>query len=492
VQFETYSLGQGKNQMSNKLDISETKIFINRMMKQWKVPGLAILIIKDGRIVLQEGFGYRNIKKNLKVTPDTVFAIASCTKAFTTLAMSILVDEKKLEWNKPVRDYLPEFKLFDPVATERMTPCDLVTHRSGLPRHDAIWYKSSETRKELFQRLPNLEPNKDFRSLYQYNNLMFMAAGCVVEEISGMSWEKFVSKRILQPLQMNHTNFSVIDSQKSSDYALGYEIKNKTLRMAPFVNIDALGPAGSMNSTISDMTKWVLFQLNQGKIGKKKLISLEQLGEMHSPQMTIKEPVSYNETQHRNYGMGWVIRLYRGHKIVYHTGSMDGFSSYASFLPQENMGIAILTNLDSTSLPFVIAYSLFDKMLGFKKVNWIQRIKKEDKNEKKETTDKKIKFAKDRKKGTRLSHPIQEYIGEFENRGYGIVTVKQKKKNLVMRYNMRTFQAGHYHFDTFLLKESREDVGRVAMYQMNPQGQPDTLSISFDPTIKEIVFIRKR
>lgn len=477
--------------MPKQLDKTVTKKFIMGAMKQFRVPGLAIAIVRDGKIILMEGFGFRHIKKKLPVTPETIFAIASCTKAFTTMAMALLVEEGKLDWDKPVREYLTEFKLFDPVATERMTPRDLVTHRSGLPRHDALWYKSKESRKQLFDRLAYLEPSKDFRSLYQYNNLMFMAAGCLIEKISGMAWEQFVQSKILSPLQMSRSNFSINDTQKVFDFALGYEIKRKKTRVAPFVNIDALGPAGSMNSCVSDLVKWLSLHMNQGKIGRKAFISPAQLIEMHSPQMIIKEPLASREVLYRSYGMGWMIRHYRGFNIIYHTGSMDGFSSYISFIKEESMGMVILTNMDSTSLPFVIAYSLYDRMLDLSKINWTARIKKDDAREKQETADKKKKMAKDRKKGTRTTFPLKVYAGEFDNPGYGTVTVKQKGKNLLFVYNGREFEATHYHFDTFLLKESSDDVGRITTYQINPQGKMNTLAISFDPTIKEIVFTRK-
>src|SRR5262249_7735984 len=197
--------------------------FVEQVMKDWHVPGLAVAVVKDGQVVYAKGFGYRDVKRGLKVTPDTLFAIGSCSKAFTVAALAMLVDEGKLDWDKPLRDYLPDFRLQDAYATERMRPRDLVTHQSGLPRHDLVWYGSPLSRKELFERLRYLEPSRPLHAKYQYNNLMFMTAGVLVERISGITWEEFVRRRIFEPLGMKASDFSVNDSQKTSDYSLPYD-----------------------------------------------------------------------------------------------------------------------------------------------------------------------------------------------------------------------------------------------------------------------------
>ena len=196
---------QGKQQNMQVSDTSKTKNqlqgfedFVRTIIEYWKVPGVAVAIIKDGEIVHSQGYGLRNVAEGLQVTPETLFPIASCTKAFTSTSMALLADEGKLDWDTPVKEYIPSFKLYDSFATERLTPRDLVTHRSGLPRHDLMWYHSTYTRKELFDRLQYLEPSKDLRTLWQYQNLMYMAAGYLVGELSGQSWEEFAQKRIFR------------------------------------------------------------------------------------------------------------------------------------------------------------------------------------------------------------------------------------------------------------------------------------------------------
>ena len=227
------------------------KTFIDTVMKAWKVPGVAVGIMKGDKLVFAEGFGYRNIKEKLPVTTNTLFAIGSCTKAFTSASIGILVDEGKAEWDKPVKNYYPEFKMYDNFASEKMTFRDLVTHRSGLPRHDLMWYGTKLTRKEIVERLQYLEPNKDFRTNYQYQNLMVMTAGYIAGVINGTSWEDLVKEKIFKPLGMDNSNFSVLESQKSADYAKPYStMKDDEIKEMAFMDISTIGPAGAINSNI--------------------------------------------------------------------------------------------------------------------------------------------------------------------------------------------------------------------------------------------------
>src|SRR5580658_8495174 len=211
--------------------------FANKELRDWKCDGFAIAIVQDGKVILSKGYGLRDVKKNLPVTDKTLFAIGSATKSFTVTSLGVLVDQGKLDWDKPVRDYLPDFRLWDQFATERMTPRDLVTHRSGLPRHDLMWYNSPFTRQELFDRLRYLEPNKDFRTTFQYQNLMFMTAGYLAGHVAGTTWQQLVRKSIFEPLGMSGSNFSVNDMQKSADFSLPYTVVNDTVVDMPFRNI---------------------------------------------------------------------------------------------------------------------------------------------------------------------------------------------------------------------------------------------------------------
>ena len=262
--------------------------YLAATMKQFKVPGVSVAIIRNGQIILSKGYGYRDIERQLPVTSKTLFAIGSVTKSFSLTMLSTLVDEGKLDWDKPIRDYYPAFRMYDPVATDEMTMRDLVTHRSGLPRHDLVWYTQDIGREELIERLRYLEPNKPFRSTYQYNNLMFMTAGYLGGKIAGGTWEQAVQKRVLDAIGMPGTNFSVEDSQKSPDFAQPYRKDRKTQLVfkIPFYVQTAVGPAGEINSSADDLARYMIFHLNLGSIDGKQIISKNNALQMQTPQIS--------------------------------------------------------------------------------------------------------------------------------------------------------------------------------------------------------------
>ena len=298
--------------------------FAQQVLTDWKCAGFAVAVIQDGNVIYSKGFGLRDIKNNQPVTPKTLFAIGSSTKSFTVTSLGVLVDQGKIEWDKPVKDYLPDFKMMDQFATDRMTPRDLVTHRSGLPRHDRMWLNSPFTRQEIFERLRYLEPNKDFRTTFQYQNLMFMTAGYLAGHVAGMSWEDHVRKVIFEPLGMTASNFSVSEMQKAADHSQPYTVVKGEVREIPFRNIDTIGPAGSINSNVEEMAKYVTMHLQHGK----GIISAKNSAEMQSPQMSISGPPAENkELGAQSYGMGFFLTSYRGHYLVHHGGNIDGFSA---------------------------------------------------------------------------------------------------------------------------------------------------------------------
>jgi len=471
-------------------DLKGFEKFVTKTMDEWEVPGLAIVVIKDEKVILSKGFGYRDIKKKLNVTPNTLFAIGSCTKAFTATAMGILVDDNKLNWDSPVRDYLPTFKLFDPMASEGMTPQDLVCHRSGLPRHDAMWYNSSASRKELFDRLRYLKSSKDFRVLFQYQNLMFMTSGYLVGQVSGTTWEKFIQDHFFTPLGMNGSNFSVEDSKKAADFALPYTEKDEQVIEIPFRNIDTIGPAGSINSNVTDMANWLLLNLNKGKFGEKQIVSESSLKEIHSPQMIASKTLRYDEMFYSLYGMGWSITSYRGHPMLSHGGGIDGFTALVSFMPKDNIGLVILTNRGGTPVPQIFAYNVYDRLLGLEPVDWEKRIRDQRNKAKKEAEKSKKEKGKDRKPNTTPSHPLEDYVGEYENPGYGVLYIKKDGDNLKATYNSIEFEVEHYHYDIFEFKNELLDMNQKASFFTDVKGHIGSLSVQFEPAVDEIVFDR--
>jgi CubicO group peptidase (beta-lactamase class C family) len=458
-------------------------------MKEWKVPGAAIAIVRDGQVIYARGFGHRDVEKQLPVTPDTLFAIGSTTKAITATGLGILVSEGKLDWDKPLVDYLPDFKMSDPYVTANFTPRDLVTHRSGLPRHDLLWYQTTFSRRELFDRLRYLEPSRGFRSQYQYQNLMFMTAGLLIEKLSGRSWEEFTRQRFLEPLGMKTTNFSVRDSERAADFAWPYGEEKDEVKRIPFRNIDAVGPAGSVNSSVNEMAQWVRANLARGKIGDKQVIPEAAFREPHTPQVVVPGPMQYDELSYGTYGMGWAIHMYRGHLRLSHGGGIDGFTALVSMLPRKNIGLVILTNRGGTPLPGILANNIYDRLLGLEPVDWNGRTLAERDRGRAEQERRRAGQDSNRKKDTRPSVALAEFAGKYEHPGYGTLTVANEGDSLQLSYYGLKMELRHYHFDVF--EESSDGPQRRKVtFSLNGRGEIERLAVPLEPAVSEIVFKR--
>ena len=464
--------------------------FVESVRKDWSVPGLAVAIIKDGQVILARGFGRRDLERDLPAGADTIFALGSSSKAFTTAALAMLADEGKLDWDAPVRTYLPSFQLHDQFATERMTPRDLVTHRSGLPRHDLMWYGSPFSRKEVVDRLRYLQPNKDFRTVWQYQNLMYLTAGYLVEVISGLTWEEFVKQRIFTPAGMARSSTSVEVSRLDPDAALPYKEKDGKLELLPFRNIDMAGPAGSINASVNDVAQWVLLHLNKGKHGDQRIISEGQITQMHSPQMVIPDPGKHAEMPHSSYGMGWFVQPYRGRNFIHHGGNIDGFSAMVTFMPGENLGVAVLTNLNGCPAGMIISLNVYDRLLGLDQVDWNGRDKKDWAEIKAAMARSKEKRAAEAKPDTHPSHPLGDYAGQFSHPGYGIFTVNKDGETLGAVYNGEHYALSHYHYDVFELTHPLFEISFKVIFHTNAQGDIQSVSAPLETEVADITFTR--
>jgi CubicO group peptidase (beta-lactamase class C family) len=479
---------------------TEFKEFVRKTLELWHVPGLAIVIVQDGRIILCEGFGLRNIEKNLSVTPGTLFPIGSCTKAFTGMSIGMLVDSGMLDWDKPVREYLPTFKLQDKFATERMTPRDLLAHRSGLPSHDLMWYASNFSRREIFNRLPHLEPSRDFRYSYQYQNIMYIMAGLLVEEIVGMSWEQFVQTRIFDRLGMTNSNLSTVVTQQAHDFASPYIYQDDQLRQIPFYEADgdkdALGPAGNISSCVVDMAKWLQVQLNRGKLGQQQFVSESTLAQMHTPHIFIDDPEVQNRLGYEvtSYGLGWRIQSHKGQVLVHHTGGIDGFAAFTSLMPRHNIGVVTLSNSDSynNAAAQVIAYTVYDRLLGLVPTDWNALIKPYYDDLVGAEKLNKEKSSAERKPGTQMSHPIESYQGNYEHPGYGVVSIKKVDYQLQMVINDKlTLLLKHYHYDIFEAYLERYFHRRMNVAFSNGlKGDIAQVAIQMEPMVDDVIFRR--
>lgn len=472
-------------------------LLIEKAIQDYQIPGTAVGVVVDGHVIYAKGFGYKDLEKKSPVTPDTQFAIGSCTKAFAAFSIANLVDEGSLYWDQKVIDIFPEFRLFDLYATQHLTIRDLLTHRTGMPRHDFMWYNSDFTRGEVIKKLKHLEPSSNLRERYQYNNLMYLVAGCVLEHITEKSWEEFVRERILQRLDMTHTNFSVIEMQKSSDFSYPYTLVNGKFEKMTFRDISLIGPAGSMNSTLHDLTHWVQMQLNEGIYQGASLINPSLLQEMHTPQVIIPGAPETTESCISSYGMGWGITSYRGQYLMSHDGVSDGFTSTIALLPQQGIGVIILCNRNFSSFPRFLSLQLMDRVLELPFIDWIGQGLEGIEKSQLTQNENQVKENLLRKQGTSPSHPLESFVGIYEHPGYGIVDVRLMNGKLSAVHHGITSVLDHWHFNVFTVVEEDQHtffprIGTMMTFHTNLKGDIDELTIPYEPNVKDIVFVRRK
>jgi CubicO group peptidase (beta-lactamase class C family) len=435
--------------------LKEIDDYANAVMDAWHGPGMAIAIVKDDKVVFQKGYGVRELGKPDKVDENTLFAIASNTKAFTTASLAILVDEGKLKWDDKVTKYLPDFRMYDPWVTSQITIRDIVSHRSGLDTFsgDLLWYDTTYPTDEIIRRIRYLKPVSDFRTRYGYQNLMFITAGRVVEKVSGMTWPDFVRTRILTPLGMTRTTTSVRDMKEN--FAMPHNESGGTLRPLPPGFLDEAIGAVRLNSSVADLSKWIRLQLGRGTFEGKKIFSSDRYWEMWQPNIMI--PVSDRSmkttpSRHfRGYGMGWFVEDYMGKKVINHSGGLDGMLSYTVLIPEENEGFVVLTNNESPSYQVMMA-KIRDVLLDAPKVDYIQTAKDQLAANEADAAAAAKKIDDARLTNTKPSLDLANYAGTYTSDMYGDVVVSEENGKLVMRLGPApNFVADltHWQLDTF-------------------------------------------
>ncbi|MBX7067625.1 MAG: serine hydrolase [Parachlamydiales bacterium] len=479
-----------------KMLLEDFDLLIEKALIDFQVPGIAVGVVVDGHVVYAKGFGYRDIENKLPVTSDTLFAIGSCTKAFTTFVVGNLVDEGRIGWDDPVIDVLPEFRLWDQYATTNVTLRDLLTHRTGMPRHEFVWYNSKMSKEEMLRRIRFLQPSFDIRQRYQYGNLMYFIAGLAMERASGKPWEQLVKDRILSPLEMDATNFSVIETQMTRNFAYPYIEKKEVLKKMPFRNLSLISAAGAMNSNVEDMTHWLKMLLAGGVYKSQALISPATLQELHAPQVIVPGVPESKESLLYAYGIGWGVISYLGHYYVSHDGVSDGFTSVTGLLPGENIGIVVLSNKNMTPLPRYVSFQIMDRLLGLPYHDWFQEGVDSIRRNRQTLKEKVIEDDLSRKKGTTPSHPLQEFVGTYEHPGYGKVEISLEDGKLQAIYNDLRFVLDHWHYDVFRVSEEKQDMiisveGTKFTFCNNADGEIGELIVPFEPLADDIVFKRK-
>ena len=457
--------------------------YVAQAMKEWKVPGLAIAIVKNDSIVMMKGYGTRTMNKAETVDEHTMFAIGSASKAFTATLAAMMVDAGTMRWDDPATKYLPDLQLFDPYVSRELTLRDLLTHRSGLARGDLVWYAGGYDRDEVLRRVRFLKPTWSARSHFGYQNVMYLAAGQAVAKTAGKSWDDLVRERIFLPLDMRESNTSVRALEKTN-VATPHSDINDTLRVLPWHNIDNIGPAGSINSNVFDMIKWVRFQLDGGKANGKSLVAASALGETHTPQMIIPlgaDAKSFNPYTHlQAYGMGWFLQDYRGRQLDQHGGNIDGMSALVAVMPEEKLGMVILTNANGSPAPALVMYRALDALLGAPQRDWLAEQKKISDKARAMAKDAEQKRIAARVPNTTPSLALDKYAGEYADSLYGDIVFRMKNGTLMMNYgNAIEATLVHWHYDTFEAVATAASVGKLlTTFALGPDGKVKSVDVA--------------
>lgn len=472
--------------------------YVTSAMTDWKIPGVAIAIVKNDSIIYAKGFGVRTIGRPEKVDERTLFAIASDTKAFTGIALAMLVDEGKVRWDAPVTTYLPWFRLADDYATLELTVRDALTHRSGLSRGDLLWTGGMQySRDELLRRLRYLKPSWSLRSHYGYSNLMYLAAGQVAAAVEHKPWDDIVRERIFIPLGMTSTNTSVTLLPNIENVASPHAEVDSVVRVVSYTNMDNAASAGAVNSSVLDMAKWIRFQLDSARVGGKRLVSKRSFIETHSAQTPLRIDSAYrifNPFTHvRSYAFGWTLQDYRGREALTHAGNLSGMAAVVGLMPEERLGVVVLTNLEGNALRESLMYRVFDIFLHAPARDWshIALVEKAsfDSVDAKDLRDKEAK----RVAGTHPSLALSRYAGTYEDSLYGRAQVTMENGHLVLALAPKQIgDLDHWHFDTFKVTwRDHRDGWNLATFALDPDGKVGTVKTDIGGMPEEMPVMKR-
>ncbi|MBI4877139.1 MAG: serine hydrolase [Acidobacteria bacterium] len=457
---------------------------VERVRKEFDVPGIAVAVVHDGQVALAKGYGVRKLGEPAPVTPNTLFGIASNTKAMTAAALAILVDEGKIQWDDPVTQHLPAFQMYDPYVTREMTVRDLLVHRSGLGlgAGDLMYFPSSDlSREEIFRRLRFVKPATSFRSRYAYDNILYLVAGQLIPAVTGKSWDDFLRERILVPLGMTATRTGIGALRPGDETASPHAPASGRLRPVSFTNLDNNPAAAAVQSSAAEMTRWVRMQLNGGEFEGRRIFTQKQGREMWSPHTII--PV--REAAHpalaavqplfQAYALGWNLADYRGRKMVWHTGGLAGMVTRVTLLPGQKLGVIVLTNQEAGGAFNAITNTVLDHYLGAAAVGWPQAFLEAAK---KQTADAEAKMAKaqaGRNAASRPSLPLASYTGRLRDAWYGDVAIEEREDKLRIRFTHSPLLTGsleHWQYDTFIARWDDRSLAADAYvtFSLKPDG----------------------
>jgi CubicO group peptidase (beta-lactamase class C family) len=462
--------------------------YVASSMKTFDVPGMAVAIVKDGKIVAAKGYGLRKLGDATPVDEFTLFGIGSNTKAFTTAALATLIDEGKLSWDDPVYQRLPGFVMYDPYVSHEMTIRDLLTHRSGMGLGEGdllFWPHSTYTREEIIHKLRFMKPASSFRSHYAYDNLLYMTAGQIIPAVTGTSWDDYIRQHIFTPLGMNHSNVTNANIKPGDNIAFPHSRMDGKLQVIHFEVLDNAGPAGAINSCAADMAKWIQLQLNRGKFidHDGHLFTEQRSKEMWTPQtiLPVGDPppgLAGLKANFADYALGWGLRDYHGRKLVGHTGGVAGFVSRVMLVPEENLGIVVLTNAEEGGAFDSILYHVLDHYFQLPPTDWIAAFKTLKDTEEKEAAETMKKAEGARAADSKPSLPLDKYAGVYNDAWYGPITIRMDNGALVITFDHTPTMVGNlqpWQHDTFKAHwRDRTIEDAFVTFALNPDGTIDS------------------
>jgi len=484
------------------VDYEKLDTYIEKSRLAWNIPGMAVAIVKDGKVVFSKGYGLKNIEKKDKVTEETLFAIASNSKPFTSAALAILVDEGRLNWDDKVRKYLPYFKLYDPYVSEEMTVRDLLCHRSGLATFsgDLLWYETNFSRKEVIQKAQYLKPVHGFRTKFGYSNIMYIAAGEVIQAVTDSTWEDYVEAKFLKPLGMKHTNTSIKYLTKEKNFAKPHFVEpGKKAVTINYMNWDNCAPAAGLNSSVKDMCNWLIMNVSEGKFKGKKIVSNKQLWEMQTPHTIIPVRRKSPNQHFDSYGLGWSIADYKGKKVLNHGGGADGMISKTVLIPEDGFAFVVLTN-SINYLPSALENYILEDYMGTPEKDWSDLYLKYFNRSHADNAKKIEKENKERNAKSTPNLPLTSYEGTYSGEMYGDAVVKIEGGKLRIQFiptKVFTGELKHYQYDTFTLKlENTPSLpqGKVN-FILDADGNVEEMKVDIpnpDFDFKELKFMKKK
>ena len=456
--------------------------YVAKAVQDWQTPGLAIVVVKDGEVVFTKGYGVREVGKPDLVDTDTLFAIGSTTKAMTAALVGMLVDEKKLGWDDPVVKHVPWFQLKDPYLTREITVRDLLTHRAGLGNADYLWYGQTTEPAEILRRMRLVDASYSLRSSFIYQNVMYAAAGAVIEAVSGQSWEEMMRARIFEPLGMRRTMATAARLRQQSNVAMPHDLIDRHVRAIENAAVDGVAPAGSVWSSVGDLSKWMQMLLDGGTATGRVLLKPDTVAELFRPQAMVTAQAFYptarlTKPHWTTYGLGWFQQDYRGRATDFHTGSIDGMVAIHGLLRDERLGVFVLANRDHAELRHALMLNVFDRYIGGASRDWSTDLLALYGGLQKEAEERRAKEESRRVTGTSPSLALERYTGTYSDPLYGDVVVTVAGGGLRAQYGTAYVGAlEHWNYDTFRAKwDARWRGTALVTFVLDTNGEPTTL-----------------